>query len=560
MNSFLERIKHPQIIIAVVAALFFIPFLGYLHLFDWDEINFAESAREMIATGNYTQLQVNFLPFWEKPPLFFWLQTVSMHIFGVNEFAARFPNAICGIITLIMLFQIGKKYINARFGIIWSLFYFGAFLPHLYFKSGIIDPVFNLFIFLGIFYLAETVRNSGRKATKNAFISGFFTGLAILTKGPVGLLIILLTFLVYWAFQGFKRVSTIKNILLYALSVFVISFFWFGFELIENGPWFLVEFIEYQIALFSEPVAGHKQPLYYHFVVVFLGCFPMSIFALRAIAKKLPLQQNDAANHFKRWMVYLFWVVMILFTIVTTKIVHYSSMAYLPLSFLAAWNLHALLKRNQKPSLATNLTNLIIGIIVSLLLISLPLLLMHKEILIPYLKDDFAVASLSISVAMHGWEYMIGIVYLLAVVSMFIFYQMKMHIQALLLGSFSTAIVLMSFNIFVVPKIESYSQGPAISFYESIQEEDAYVTTVGFKSYAHLFYFRKPEPTNPEHANNEWLKTGQIDKPVYFVVKVNKQNQINNYIDIYKIGQRGGFAFYKRDIPESFNLPEYIIK
>ena len=60
-------------IIILSGIIFFIPFLGKVHLFDWDEINFAESAREMIVTGNYHRVQINFQPFWEKPPLFFWL-------------------------------------------------------------------------------------------------------------------------------------------------------------------------------------------------------------------------------------------------------------------------------------------------------------------------------------------------------------------------------------------------------------------------------------------------------------------------------------------------------
>jgi 4-amino-4-deoxy-L-arabinose transferase-like glycosyltransferase len=59
-----------------------------------DEINFAESAREMIVTGDYSKVQINFNPFWEKPPLFIWMQVLSMKIFGINEFAARFPNAV----------------------------------------------------------------------------------------------------------------------------------------------------------------------------------------------------------------------------------------------------------------------------------------------------------------------------------------------------------------------------------------------------------------------------------------------------------------------------------
>ena len=85
-----------QLLIALVAALLFIPGLGAVHLFDWDEINFAEIAREMLATHNWLQPQIGYVPFYEKPPLFMWMQAVSMSAFGVNEFAARFPDAICG--------------------------------------------------------------------------------------------------------------------------------------------------------------------------------------------------------------------------------------------------------------------------------------------------------------------------------------------------------------------------------------------------------------------------------------------------------------------------------
>ena len=98
-----------RLLLCTVGALLFIPFLGESHLFDWDEINFAEAAREMLVSGNYSYVQINFKPFWEKPPLFIWMQALSMSAFGVNEFAARLPNAICGIFTILTLFNIGNK-------------------------------------------------------------------------------------------------------------------------------------------------------------------------------------------------------------------------------------------------------------------------------------------------------------------------------------------------------------------------------------------------------------------------------------------------------------------
>src|SRR5690606_16075066 len=138
-------------LIVLFGALLFLPFLGQVHLFDWDEINFAESAREMIATGDYLRVHINYEPFWEKPPLFIWLQVLSMKWLGINEYAARFPNALVGIITLAILFYIGKRVVNRRMASWWVLLYAATWLPHFYFKSGIIDPLFNLLIFLAFF-------------------------------------------------------------------------------------------------------------------------------------------------------------------------------------------------------------------------------------------------------------------------------------------------------------------------------------------------------------------------------------------------------------------------
>ena len=178
-----------NILIVLGAGLLFIPFLGKVHLFDWDEINFAESAREMIVTGDYLTVQIDFKPFWEKPPLFIWMQVLSMKIFGINEFAARFPNAICGIVTLLVLFNRGRKIKDFQFGLIWMLAYVGSVLPFFYFKSGIIDPWFNLFIFLGVIYMAGYFLASGQNKALQAIWSAVWIGLAILTKGPVAFLI-----------------------------------------------------------------------------------------------------------------------------------------------------------------------------------------------------------------------------------------------------------------------------------------------------------------------------------------------------------------------------------
>ena len=172
----------PYLFWALVGAAVYIPFLGSTHLFDWDEVNFAESAREMIVTGDFLSVQINFQPFWEKPPLFLWLQALSFIAFDSfsgqsdisMEFAARFPNAVIGIVTLCTLYAIGKKTWNENFGHLWAFSYLVAITPHVYASSGIIDPLFNLLIFLGVYFYSEFFNDSTRY--RNVVFAGIAIG------------------------------------------------------------------------------------------------------------------------------------------------------------------------------------------------------------------------------------------------------------------------------------------------------------------------------------------------------------------------------------------------
>lgn len=532
------------ILILLICGIFlFIPFLGSVHLFDWDEINFAESAREMLVTGNFTQVQINYEPFMEKPPLFFWLQALSMKIFGVNEFAARLPNALLGIITLLTFYTLGKRLRNEQFGFIWALCYMGSFLPFLYFKSGIIDPLFNYFIFLSVFFLASSLKDKETKSTRYSFFSGLFIGLAILTKGPVGLLILLLTGFVYLLLTRFKNLPKLKNIVILFLTAFIVSSLWFGFETINRGPAFISEFITYQFRLFSTPDAGHGQPFYYHFLVVAIGCFPISILAAGELFKK-----NRDGQQFNSWMKILFWVVMILFSIVTTKIVHYSSLSYFPLSFLAAVNIHRLY--NEKIKISRVMFGFLIagGVIFAILLTALPLIFIYKESIYQYIKDPFAVDCLKTPVTWIGIEFLPGIIYLAALIYSFIIIYRKDTLQGFYIMFFSTAVSIFIFLAVTAPKIESYSQKPAIEYFQRYSGKDVYMAPFGYKSYAQYFYFGQPPGNRKESKENQWLLNGEVDKPVYFVVKSTKKSEIEKYPDVKFIEQKGGFALYFRDI------------
>jgi len=536
-------------ILLVSAIVFFIPFLGSVHLFDWDEINFAESAREMIVSRNYHQVQIDFQPFIEKPPFFFWLQVLSMKAFGINEFAARLPNAIFGIITLCTFYLIGKKYKSELFGFLWALCYLGSFLPHMYFKSGIIDPVFNYFIFLGIYFMFRSFSSTNDQrpsAIVLIALSGAFIGLANLTKGPVGLLIFLLTFLVYFIFTRFKSFPSFKKILIFTACFTIVSFFWFGQEVINNGFGFIKGFLQVQADLFSKPVAEHGEPFYYHFIVVFIGCFPISILTLPVLFSRSSFRPTTNDQQTTLLMKILFWVVILLFSITTTKIIHYSSMTWFPLSFLAALYLHNLITEGKKISRPLIWVLCIMGFLFSMILTLVPFIASHKEWLIPYLKDPFAVACFQLPVHWGGWEFMFGILYLVAIIFAIVLLAKGKTFRGAVTMFYSTACILFFYLISVVPKIESYSQAPAINFYKSLAGKDVYVTTFGFKSYAQFFYFQKqPSIVHPDEL--DYLVHGPIDKPAYFVTKVTTTDLPQVCPDCKLIKQEGGFMFYRRD-------------
>ena len=530
-------------IIILSGILFFIPFLGRVHLFDWDEINFAESAREMIVTGNYHRVQINFQPFWEKPPFFFWLQAGAMKMFGVNEFAARFPNAIFGIITLVTLFLIGKKYKSPRFGFIWAISYLGTFLPHLYFKSGIIDPVFNYFIFIAMYFMYLDVTG---QSFKNKYLypglAGLFIGLATLTKGPVGLLVFLISFFIYFLFTRFKNFPNFKKIIVFIFFFSLVCLLWFGEEIMKHGFWFLKEFLAYQVDLFLHPVASHGEPFYYHFVVVFIGCFPISIIALPVMFGK----KVDVTKEFSRLMKILFWTVMILFSITTTKIVHYSSLTYMPLSFMAACYLDWLIVNRQKMKISLLVLIGLMGFVFSFLLAALPYVANHHELILPYLKDPFAKASLNVNVHWSGFESYIGILYFVIVLLAIFLFTKKQNWKALLFLFYSTAVCLFIYLLAVVPKIEKYSQGPAIEFYKTLQGKNVYVWPIGFKSYAQYFYAKKPASPVYGEADEKFLLQGNIQKPAYFVVKITNTGFDSTCNNCKLLKQEGGFKFYER--------------
>lgn len=538
-NIISEKIWYYQLGIIVLGIILFIPFLGALPLFDWDEINFAECAREMIASGNYLQVQIDYAPFYEKPPGFIWLQVLMFKIFGVNEFAARLPNAITGIITLLLLFNIGNRFFNPSFGLLWVICYTASLLPHLYFRSGIIDPVFNLLIILGL-YSGWTYIST--KKVLSLLFTSLYIGLAILTKGPVALLILGGVLGIYLLFKKELTLNNMLMLFLAGIATLIIPSIWLALDWINNGPQFISEFLAYQIRLLTTEDAGHRGFWGYHFIIVFAGCFPVSFFAIKALFTK---KNNNEQGSFILLNKILLLFILILFSIVQSKIVHYSSMAYFPVTLLGAVGLYKICNSRISLSRPIKVIFIIVNTILAGILILLPLI-NHFPVLLELLteKDEFARALILLPSPWKPWDILPGLMMFITGslwMTWTIFNKQKVFTM---LFAYMVAV---SLAIYTFPgRIAYYTQDHLITFLKEVSEKNELAYPLGHKSYAHLFYTNKnPEafkistekPILSQHIPHDIYLFSRIDRPI-------DTDTIGNAV-LQEIKREAGYIYYK---------------
>ncbi|GAB1351100.1 phospholipid carrier-dependent glycosyltransferase [Ignavibacteriales bacterium] len=538
-----------KLLIVFVAAVLFLPFLGNVHLFDWDEINFAEASREMIETGDYLRVHIDYEAFYEKPPLFFWMQVISMKIFGINEFGARFPNAVIGIVTLLLLYAFGKRLFDKTFGFLWVVAYAGSILPYFYFRSGILDPLFNLFMFISSWYIFLFFDHDDNK-NRNLFLAGLFSGLAVLVKGPVGLLLPGLTFVIFNLVNLKRYKFKIVEMVLFGVIASLTAGVWFGIEFFVNGPTFLEAFFKYQIRLLTTGDAGFSGPIYYHLIVVLIGCFPSSLFIFYAFKKQNTLSPGQ--KDFKLVMIILLSVVMVIFSIVKTKIVHYSSLSYYPVTFLGALVMYDIVTEKLVNFRFTKIALVVTGSFIGVVISALASLGIYKEEIIPYLTDEYVKANLQADSVWFGWEPVIGLLLIGTTIYSIVLYNKQKAMQATLFLFGGTALTLSLMLPLMLPQIENYVQGAPVEFYKSLEGKDVFVKAVGFRSYADIYYSKKTKNNSAsgvgiEHKNIEdFLINGDIKKPAYFVTKINERDKWTKIPNLKVLYEKNGFIFLQR--------------
>ncbi len=477
--------------------------LNMIPLFDWDELNFAESAREMNVTKNYLYVQMGFEPFWEKPPLFMWLQALSERLFGAHVWVYKLPNVIAGVAAVNLAYHIGDNMGKRMLGSFWALATLLSFGPYIYWKSGIIDPVFNLFIVTAIYQWYKITQASLKNERSHTYYLsvGVFLGLAFLTKGPVAILITGLVVFVVTAIRSKWHELFNTKILLSIFGLLAVVSLWVLPLLNSNGAQFLQEFINYQIILFKGQIEWHNQPWFYHIVVLFFVAFPSSILALPHLLRNQILDRNtDIWNLFMRA---LFWSVLIVFSITTTKIIHYSSLCWWSLSYFGAYQVYLMYtNRWHLPKW------LLIPLFISFLGLAVGLwgtpLLFNLRPTPEWLEAKLDLFSKGILSVHTTWEWWVLIPAALFTVWMLLwfFHQLmgrKSNAGILYVISGVTAVLA---SMLLIPRVANTLQGPVTKLIQNETKKGVFLEAWYYKTYA-LYFHGKFQPDDFKNLNPE---------------------------------------------------------
>lgn len=339
----------------LISILFF-SFLAWDYpLISPDEPRYAETAREMLESGNFIIPYLDGVPRLVKPVLFYWLDAVSLKIFGVNEFAARFPSIVAasGVVGLSFLFGAlnGIGILTA----IVTMTSLGIFVAS---KLAITDMLLTFFIVatLVFFYLGFDQTNYKKKGEgyhDHKFsiwitLAVVMMGFGFLTKGPIAFVLpgaIVLIFLFFKAdIIGFLKTFILEISLGLILSL-IINLPWYVLIHINtNGEFTSQFFFSDNFSRFLKAHTAHSAPFWFYIPVIFGGLFPWSFFLIQSIfaqdfssglnLKSEKSRQEKAAFFCGIWAI----VVFIFFSISKTKLPTYILPIFLPLCFfIARW-------------------------------------------------------------------------------------------------------------------------------------------------------------------------------------------------------------------------------
>ncbi len=268
--------------VAACAALLFVVLfwqLGSPSFWDPDEAIYAETSREMLRTGDWLAPYYNGQPFFDKPILFYWLQAAGMAIAGQNEVGARLAPAVAAVGLVATTAWLGAVLVSVDVGLTAALFLAASPPVFALARYAILDMVFTAFLFAGVSLVTVAALKQRAWLQWPGYV---LLALAVLTKGPLALVLCGLAFLLSIAASTELRRRLLGlHVVAGLLLVFVLSAPWFVYMWLRFRHLFVTGYLlNENVSLFAANRFNTRfDPLFY-FRVLAAGLLPWTGLAI----------------------------------------------------------------------------------------------------------------------------------------------------------------------------------------------------------------------------------------------------------------------------------------
>lgn len=265
-------------ILTALALCLYLPNLGQPSLWDIDEGNNVEAFREMLAADNWHVPTFNFQLRVDKPALLYWLQIFAALQFGVGEFAGRLPSALAALVAVLTTYELGRRAFGAGAGLLGGIALATAALFGAAAHFANPDALLCACTILTFWAFWCGLDHSGRIwfIPVNAFMA-----LAVLAKGPVGIVLPLAVTSLYLLRSGRLGLVLDRRAILGAFVFLLIALPWYIWVGVDTKFEFIRGFIGgHNFGRALKPMEGHGGPPYYYLLVLCLGFAPWSVFLL----------------------------------------------------------------------------------------------------------------------------------------------------------------------------------------------------------------------------------------------------------------------------------------
>jgi 4-amino-4-deoxy-L-arabinose transferase-like glycosyltransferase len=337
------------LLLAALIVLLYLPLLGAAPLIDVDEGAFSEATRNMLASGDWMSTTLNGVPRFDKPILIYWLQAISVTLFGVNEFAFRLPSALAALGWCFVVGRFAATYARHSFasardqagnlrgelpsGLLAAWIAATALGVLIIGRAATADALLNLLLACAMADLWRYLATDDKRALWRLY---FWVGLGVLTKGPIAIVIPAAAAVLYALTSGMlvRVVRAGFNPVGWAIFIAVVLP-WYAYAFAVHGQDFWNGFfVRHNLNRFGGTLEGHSGSLFYYVLVLPLIVLPWTgvlIVALRHIG-------SDFQQPVRRFL--WLWSLFVLgfFSLSGTKLPHYVLYGTTPLIVLLAWH------------------------------------------------------------------------------------------------------------------------------------------------------------------------------------------------------------------------------